>query len=108
MWHIDVILGYDFLTGGSLGYRPLVGQFFFLLLLLFLTIACTHTIRILLDLDTSTVESDLSCLTRTGGMLHPNTDECTVAVDARFGRFFQTWFLCPSLKFISPSHHQNE
>lgn len=57
-WRVDAVLGYDFLTGGNLG--------------------------MLLDLNTTTRETDLKCLTRTYGILHPSTDQCTVAIDVRY------------------------
>lgn len=58
IWRFDATLGYDFLTGGNLG--------------------------MMLDFDPSSRETDLSCLTRTHGILHPSTDQCTVAIDQRY------------------------
>lgn len=69
MWRIDAVLGYDFLTGGSLG--------------------------LLLDFNATTVEKDLSCVSRTKGLLRPNADECTVAVDARINEAVLSWIVEP-------------
>jgi hypothetical protein len=42
----------------------------------------------MLDLNASTVEKDLSCLTRSGGLLRPSHDHCTVATDVRYYYYY--------------------
>lgn len=86
MWRIDAVLGYDFLTGGSLGYGVdcLLHELAMMdTPLTFISSSCS----LLLDFNATTVEKDLSCVSRTKGLLRPNADECTVAVDARLAIF---------------------